>query len=234
MTPPLALALALLSPREALEQTGRSAQTIGERVIEREDLLRRRIAALYRFARGGAARLLAESADPLDASMRIEAARRVIRRDIDEIAALRRERDDLSAMRAELVARVARLETARGATSALDSRKGRLAPPVAAATGPKPALGGLVFRAAPRAPVRAVGAGRVLHVGPIPGFDLVVLLDHGGGLVSLYAQMGETAVGVEDYVREGALLGRVAERALYFELRRNAEPVSASAWFRRR
>ena len=63
---------------------------------------------------------------------------------------------------------------------------------------------------------------------------MVVLVDHGGGIASLYAQLGAAAVAEEQTVGDGGVVGRVADRALYFELRRDSEVIAASSWFRRR
>ncbi|MEK6607251.1 MAG: peptidoglycan DD-metalloendopeptidase family protein [Myxococcota bacterium] len=232
MTFALAAAL-LLSPRAALEETQRDAATLAERVAEREDLLRRRVATLYRLGRGGLARSLAGARNAADLSQKVEAARRIVRRDVEELGELRRERDDLVRMRAELLARLERLEIGRATASPLGPRRGRLRPPVAGPP-PRPLLSGLLFRTKRRSPVRAIGPGRVVHSGPIPGFGVVVLVDHGGGIASLYAQLGAAAVAEEQTVGDGGVVGRVADRALYFELRRDSEVIAASSWFRRR
>ncbi len=79
-----------------------------------------------------------------------------------------------------------------------------------------------------QSPVRACRPGRVSYVGEVPGRGRVVILDHGQGNMTLYANMRDdrnprTAVG--QFLGTGAILGEVSER-LYFEVRRRGQAVS--------
>ncbi len=77
--------------------------------------------------------------------------------------------------------------------------------------------------------VRACSAGTVAFNGRIPGRGRVVLVDHGPGLVTLYANLQDVAPGDED-VRVGAsvVAGQrlgIPKEKFYFEFRRTGEAV---------
>jgi murein DD-endopeptidase MepM/ murein hydrolase activator NlpD len=88
-------------------------------------------------------------------------------------------------------------------------------------------------------PVVATATGRVVVAGPAPagfsGYGLLVIVDHGNGLVSLYAHLSKVDVALGAAVRQGQLLGAVGSTGastgshLHFELRRNGVPVDPRA-----
>ncbi len=79
-------------------------------------------------------------------------------------------------------------------------------------------------------PVRAMSAGRVAFAGKSPGFGLVVILDHGPELQTLYAHLSEIRVRTGDHVEHRALLGlsgstgRSSAPHVHFEIRRRGRP----------
>lgn len=74
------------------------------------------------------------------------------------------------------------------------------------------------------APVRAAGTGTVTAVSPLSGGGYGVLVDHGEGLETLYANLGEVSVQSGDAVGRGQPLGTAAD-GLYFELRQDGQSV---------
>src|SRR5689334_2084665 len=54
---------------------------------------------------------------------------------------------------------------------------------------------GVAIRAEPNSPVKVVESGRVIHVGNLGTYGLMVIVSHGGGYMSLYGQL--TAASVE-------------------------------------
>jgi septal ring factor EnvC (AmiA/AmiB activator) len=79
-----------------------------------------------------------------------------------------------------------------------------------------------------QSPVRACRPGRVSFVGTVPGRGRVVIVDHGQGGMTLYANMKEEnsdRAKVGTFVATGSILGEVGER-LYFEVRQNGRAVS--------
>jgi len=88
--------------------------------------------------------------------------------------------------------------------------------------------------------VRAPFAGRVVYADWLPGMGLMVVLDHGGGYLSLYGHNEEIFRKVGDAVSAGEVIGAVGdtgghnEPALYFEVRRGRQPVDPEIWLRKR
>lgn len=85
--------------------------------------------------------------------------------------------------------------------------------------------------------VLAVAPGRVAFADWLKGYGLIVILDHGDGYMSLYAQNDSLLREAGEWVAAGEALAGVgssggqAEAALYFELRRNGAPVNPKGWF---
>ena len=77
------------------------------------------------------------------------------------------------------------------------------------------------------AAVRSVGAGTVTAVSPLSGGLFGVLVDHGEGLESVYANLAEVSVSQGDAVNRGDALGTSGE-GLYFELRSGGESIDPS------
>ena len=73
-------------------------------------------------------------------------------------------------------------------------------------------------------PVYAAGAGTVTGISPLSDGRYGLLVDHGNGLESVYANLSEVAVQSGDSVGRGQQLGASAE-GLYFELRQGGEAV---------
>jgi murein DD-endopeptidase MepM/ murein hydrolase activator NlpD len=67
---------------------------------------------------------------------------------------------------------------------------------------------GLDLRAATGTPVRAAGAGRVELAEELYYSGNTVLVDHGGGLFTIYAHLSTIAVAAGDEIEAGAALGR--------------------------
>ncbi|MCZ8115220.1 peptidoglycan DD-metalloendopeptidase family protein [Silanimonas sp.] len=97
---------------------------------------------------------------------------------------------------------------------------------------------GVRFAVARGTPVRAVAPGRVAYADWLKGYGLLLILDHGEGWMSLYAHNDTLRRGVGDWVGQGETLARAGDSggapqtALYFELRRNGQPVDPRGWWR--
>lgn len=88
--------------------------------------------------------------------------------------------------------------------------------------------------------VVASADGRVVFADWMNGYGLILILDHGGDTMSLYAHndtllrdVGETVMRGDPIARVGSSGGQ-GRPALYFELRRNGKPVDPRAWLQRR
>lgn len=78
----------------------------------------------------------------------------------------------------------------------------------------------------------AAAAGTVIHAGWISGYGYTVIIDHGGGITSLYAHNEELAVGEGQHVSQGQMIaycgstGNSTGPHCHFEVREGGEPVS--------
>ncbi len=95
---------------------------------------------------------------------------------------------------------------------------------------------GLFIRAVTGETVRAVADGRVVYADWLRGFGNLLILDHGKGYMSLYAnndgllrQVGERVRGGDPVAQVGAS-GESADSGLYFELRRDGKPFDPMRW----
>jgi septal ring factor EnvC (AmiA/AmiB activator) len=99
---------------------------------------------------------------------------------------------------------------------------------------------GVLIAAAPGTTVRAVADGRVVFSDWMNGYGLILIVDHGNGYMSLYAHNDALLRDAGDAVKRGDALASVGksggqDRAgLYFELRRDGQPVDPGTWLQRR
>jgi murein hydrolase activator len=95
---------------------------------------------------------------------------------------------------------------------------------------------GVEIEASQGAPVRAVYHGRVEFADWLPGLGLLIIVDHGDGYMSLYAHNEALLKEAGDWVEPGEAIAQVgdtggqARPSLYFEIRKNGEPVNPHAW----
>lgn len=82
-------------------------------------------------------------------------------------------------------------------------------------------------------PVRAPAAGRVVMVAELPGFEQVVVIDHGEQQLSLLGRLWKVTAAEGEAVEAGAVIGHVAPKAVddglgptaYLELRYGDKPI---------
>lgn len=95
---------------------------------------------------------------------------------------------------------------------------------------------GIVLFANEGAPVMAASAGRVVFNDWLKGYGLLLIVDHGQGLMTLYAHNQSVLKKKGDTVMRGekiALVGHsgtIRQNGLYFEVRRRGKAVSPLAW----
>ncbi len=81
-------------------------------------------------------------------------------------------------------------------------------------------------------PVHAAASGTVIESGWIGGYGNTIMIDHGGGIVTLYGHNESLAVGVGQYVNQGDVVaycgstGNSTGPHCHFEVRLGGEPVS--------
>lgn len=99
---------------------------------------------------------------------------------------------------------------------------------------------GVLVAADRGAPVRAVYRGRVVYADWLAGLGLLVIVDHGGGYLSLYGHNDQIHRKVGETVAAGDSLGVVGDTGgraspeLYFEIRQGGRPIDPQPWFRTR
>jgi septal ring factor EnvC (AmiA/AmiB activator) len=95
---------------------------------------------------------------------------------------------------------------------------------------------GLLIAGSPGAEVHAVSAGRVAYADWLKGYGLLLILDHGGGWMTLYAFNDALLKNTGESVSAGEAISTVGSSggqgrsALYFELRRNGQAQDPRSW----
>lgn len=74
----------------------------------------------------------------------------------------------------------------------------------------------------------AIAPGQVLHAGPMPGLDSVVILNHGKRQYSLYGYLSSVQVKKGSVVEGGERLGKLGSQRLHFEIRLEGSAVDPS------
>ena len=98
---------------------------------------------------------------------------------------------------------------------------------------------GVLLEADRGTPVRAIYGGRIAFADWLPGLGLLVIVDHGGGYMSLYGHNEALLKEPGDVVAAGEAVAQVGDSggqsrpALYFEIRQNGEPVDPHQWVTR-
>lgn len=98
---------------------------------------------------------------------------------------------------------------------------------------------GLFIPAREGATVAAIHHGRVVFADWLRGSGLLLIIDHGGGYLSLYAHNQTLLREVGEWVSTGAAISTVGNSggqtraALYFEIRQNGQPTDPGRWLRR-
>jgi len=87
--------------------------------------------------------------------------------------------------------------------------------------------------------VKAIGSGQVRYSDWFGGYGLMMIVDHGDGLISVYAhndalylQMGEW-VEADEALAEAGSTGWIENVRLYFEVRDKGKPVNPADWCRK-
>lgn len=95
---------------------------------------------------------------------------------------------------------------------------------------------GLFIRTASGQSVKAVASGRVVFADWLRGFGNLIILDHGGGYLSIYAANESLLKQVGEHIKAGDGIatsgnsGGMGDSGVYFELRQNGNPQDPMGW----
>jgi septal ring factor EnvC (AmiA/AmiB activator) len=128
---------------------------------------------------------------------------------------------------------------------AFESLRGQLTPPVSGklanrfgAKQGEASWKGIFIKAAEGAPVHAVAGGRVVFADWMRGFGNLIMVDHGGDYLSIYANNQALLKRAGDVVKAGDPIasagstGGNEESGLYFELRHLGAPFDPAKWIK--
>lgn len=90
---------------------------------------------------------------------------------------------------------------------------------------------GVEFSTVPNSDVFVVLGGKIVFAGMMPGYDQVIVVEHGGRSYSLYGRLGSVAVKTGDIVEKDQKIATTSSpdakgRNFYFEVRKNGAPVN--------
>ena len=143
---------------------------------------------------------------------------------------------------------------AQARASAAKKHPGRPQPPIEVGSAaanirgnlPWPASGvvnsygnGVLIKAGGGSEVHAVARGRVIYAGYLRGYGMLLILNHGNGWMSMYGNNETLLHGVGDQVEAGTAIGTASpptgiNTGVYFELRKNGQPVDPRSWLSQR
>jgi len=98
---------------------------------------------------------------------------------------------------------------------------------------------GIEIRADRGEPIRAVSVGKVIYANWFKGYGNMLIIDHGAGYYTVYANIEELFKTSGDRVVEGEVVATVGDSGseanpkLYFEIRRESKPVDPLKWVKR-
>ena len=158
----------------------------------------------------------------------------------DKLASLQHDADALNELLKQLQNVFSDIPAQLGKNTPFAELHGKLPRPVAGT--PRNGSGalalGLVIAAKPGTEVRAVAYGRVAWADFMRGYGMLVIIDHGGGWMSLYGGNESAAVSAGDWVRPGQAIATVARNSeqggAWFGLRHDGKSVDPHGWFARR
>ncbi|HXG29392.1 MAG TPA: peptidoglycan DD-metalloendopeptidase family protein [Nevskiales bacterium] len=165
-----------------------------------------------------------------------------------ELARLREDELRLQSLISSVRRALVDLPYDRGNERSFASQRGKLPwplrGPVLARFGTPKAGGKLSWRglwigAAAGTPVQAVARGRVVYVGWMHTYGLIVIIEHGDGYYSLYGHTQSTSVNLGDLVLPGQVIAQAGDSGghdkpgVYLEIRNGRNPVNPQQWLRR-
>ncbi|ORJ62902.1 hypothetical protein B5V00_02260 [Geothermobacter hydrogeniphilus] len=174
-----------------------------------------------------------------------------VRHDEEALAVLLHELEEKAARLSALVKKLEQdtVVTSAGKKTGFAGQRGRLPWPVRGpvrigfGTGRHPELGtrydshGIEIGINGETPIKAVWDGSVIFAKPFRGYGNLLIIDHGDGYYSLYAQASRLLRKAGDRVERGeaiAVSGFEGSDVVYFEIRKGGTPQDPLRWLTRR
>jgi septal ring factor EnvC (AmiA/AmiB activator) len=88
--------------------------------------------------------------------------------------------------------------------------------------------------------IRTIFDGQVVFASWMRGYGLTAIVDHGGGLLSVYAHASVLMIEPGEKLMRGQRIGAIGDTGslrgpyLYFEIRENGTPTDPGGWLRPR
>lgn len=95
---------------------------------------------------------------------------------------------------------------------------------------------GVLLAADPGVEVRAVHHGRVVYADWLQGMGMLVILEHGDGYLSLYGHNQDIVAETGEWVAAGDVIAHIGDSGgqtipgLYFEIRKDGQPIDPAGW----
>lgn len=165
-----------------------------------------------------------------------------------ELSRLREDEARLSTLMSSVRRALADMPYDAGGDKPFASGKGKLGWPIrgpvlarfgAPKAGGKLSWRGLWIGAPAGTPVQAVARGRVVYVGWMHSYGLIVIIEHGDGYYSLYGHSQSTNVSLGDLVQAGQTVSLAGESGghektgVYFEIRQGKTAINPQQWLKR-
>ncbi|MCB1626099.1 MAG: peptidoglycan DD-metalloendopeptidase family protein [Xanthomonadales bacterium] len=195
-----------------------------------------------------AGRQLALESERAERAEHLAAAMGRLRGSEENLRALQKDESALLQLIEQVSNRIADIPRRLPQAESLARQRGRLPWPVQGTVrqrfgsrgGDGRALQGIRIAADEGTPIRAVGHGRVAFADWLRGHGLLLIIDHGEGYMSLYANCETLTLSEGDWVNGGDPIGTVgrsgglADSGLHFELRQGRKAIDPLPWLIRR
>jgi len=217
----------------ALEQTRQEITAAEQDRINRRESLQTREAALIqaREQRGAA----------------LKALQAALAQNQQQLVAMQSDQEQLEQVLVEIQRNLERSRMSNTDSQAFSERKGKLSWPLQGrvlrsygSVRNQLSYEGVLISAADNTEVRSVHHGRVVFADWLRGYGLLLIIDHGGGYMSLYGHNQSLFREPGDWVGGGEAVavagnsGGHEEPALYFAIRNNGKSVNPGQWLESR
>lgn len=151
-----------------------------------------------------------------------------------QVEALKQRQEEMTRFVKQLEEALAEAMLANARYGKVADHKGKLPPPMTGHGEERPP--GLFYKARESATVRSIFRGHVVYADWFKGYGLLIILDHGDHLFSLYGHNSKLVASQGDWVEKGEAIaesgdtGSLTGPGLYFEIRHQGEASDPGAW----